>query len=203
MASELFSIKEALQIGWQRFRENAVFLLLLGVGLGILMLFSNTLQQAHPASPSAFALAYLLVVAINAFISFVFVAAALEVHDFGTVAFDDLTRQLPRFGQYLIGYVIFGAALVIGYFLLVIPGIYLTVKLFFYMYLVLDRKMNGIDALKMSYEITTGHFKPLFFFLLALFVINLLGLALFGIGLLVTIPVTSIAAVHVYRKLAP
>ena len=62
--------------------------------------------------------------------------------------------------------------------------------------------MNGIDALKLSYEMTTGHFMELFLFFLSVLVINVIGLLLFGIGLLVTVPITGIAGAYVYRKLA-
>jgi len=202
MAADGYGIAAALLFGWKRFRANAGFLLLLGLGLGIIMLVANTLQKTTLVSPSLFAITYLITLAINAFISFVFVTAALELHDYETVDFDDLTRALPRFAQFFIGYILFGIAVVIGYLLLIIPGIYLSIKLFFYMYLVVDKGINGIDALKMSYNMTTGHFKELFLFLLSLFVINLIGLLLLGFGMLVTIPVTSIAAARIYRKFA-
>ena len=201
MAPDAFNIGEALSFAWQRFKENAVFLLLLGTGLGILSLIANALQNAAFAAPILFAIVYLIVIGINAFASFVMVTACLEVHDYGTIEFDDITKAFPQFIQYLIGYVIFGVAIIIGYLLLIIPGIFLTVKLFLYMYLVVDKKMNGIDALKLSYEMTTGHFMKLFLFFLSVLVINVIGLLLFGIGLLVTVPITGIAGAYVYRKL--
>ena len=202
MAPDAFSIGDAFSFAWQRFKKNAVFLLLLGVGLGILSLIANALQHAIMAAPLLFAVVYLIVIGINAFASFVMVTACLEVHDYGTIEFDDLTKAFPQLIPYLIGYVIFGVAIIIGYLLLIVPGIFLTVKLFLYMYLVVDKKMNGIDALKLSYEMTTGHFMELFLFFLSVLVINVIGLLLFGIGLLVTVPITGIAGAYVYRKLA-
>jgi uncharacterized membrane protein len=202
MAEAHFRTHEAIIFGWRRFKENAGFLLLLGLGLGVLMLIANGLQRAAVGAPPVLSVLYLAVVAVNAFISFAVVAATLEIHDYGEAGIDDVRRQLPVFPQYLVGYVLFGAAIIIGYFLLILPGIYLTVKLFFYMYLVVDRKMNGIDALKTSYEMTAGRFREVFVFLLAIFAINVVGFLLMGIGLLVTIPVTSIAAAHVYRSLS-
>lgn len=202
MIAETFRIGEAISFGWDRFRANAGFLLLLGLVLGFLLLVANGLQRAAVAAPPAFAVVSLLVLAINAFISFVFVTAALEIEKFGSVSLDDLGHHLPRFFQYFIGYLLFFLALMIGYALLIVPGIYLSVKLFFYMFLVVDKKMSGVDALKLSYEMTRGHFGHLLCFLLSLFVINIAGLMLFGIGVLLTVPLTFIAAAYVYRKLA-
>ena len=202
MTPDAFSIGDAFSFAWQQFKKNAVFLLLLGVGLGILSLIANALQHVIMAAPLLFAVVYLIVIGINAFASFVMVTACLEVHDYGTIEFDDLAKAFPQFIPYLIGYVIFGVAIILGYLLLIVPGIFLTVKLFLYMYLVVDKKMNGIDALKLSYEMTTGHFMELFLFFLSVLVINVIGLLLFGIGLLVTVPITGIAGAYVYRKLA-
>ena len=202
MATDTFSIGDALLFGWNKFKDNAVFLLLLGLGLGIATFIANSMQKATIGLPLLFVITYLIIIVINAVVSFIFVTASLELHDYGTIEFDDLTKTFPQFIQYLVGYVIFGVAIVIGFFLLIVPGIFLSVKLFLYMYLVVDKKMNGIDALKLSYEMTTGHFLELFLFLLCVVVLNILGVLLFGLGLLVTIPVTSIATAYVYRKLA-
>ncbi len=202
MPDHAFSIIDALLFGWSRFRDNAVFLLLLGAGLMLLTLIANSLQKAAAPASLSFFMAYLVFLAVNAFTSFVLVAASLELHDFGTIEIGDLAKALPQFLQFLGGYIIFCAVIMAGYMLLIIPGIFLTIKLFLYMYLVVDRKMNAAESLKKSYELTTGHFAELLIFFFSVVVINVLGMLLLGVGMLVSIPVTSIAGAYIYRKLA-
>ncbi len=66
---------------------------------------------------------------------------------------------------------------------------------------IVDKKMKPIDAMKRSYEITTGSFWPIFVFFLVLTAISFVGSIPAGLGLLVVIPVSMIAAAYVYRKL--
>jgi uncharacterized membrane protein len=68
-------------------------------------------------------------------------------------------------------------------------------------YLVVDKKMGPIEALKESKKLTEGKRMQLFYFVLAILGINLLGTLALGIGLFVSIPVSMLAMVHVYHTL--
>jgi uncharacterized membrane protein len=89
-----------------------------------------------------------------------------------------------------------------GLILLIVPGIYLGLKYQFFSYLIVDKELGVLDSLKESSQITQGVKWQLFGFSLALIGINILGALAFGIGLLVTIPLTVVAHVFVYRKLS-
>ena len=62
--------------------------------------------------------------------------------------------------------------------------------------------MNAVDAIGASWNATKGNGFTLFLFILAALVLNFFGLLALGIGLLVTVPWTTIAFVHAYRALA-
>ncbi len=75
----------------------------------------------------------------------------------------------------------------VGFILIIIPGIIFACKLAFVPYLVVDRKMDAILAIKTSWNLTHGHAMKIFFMaVLALFV-GLLGLILVGVGLILSI----------------
>ena len=85
--------------------------------------------------------------------------------------------------------------------MLIVPGIIFTLMFLFTTFIVVDRELGPIEAMKDSHRITRGHKWPLLGFLVLLMLINLAGLMALVVGLLVTIPVTSLAFTHAYRVL--
>ena len=61
---------------------------------------------------------------------------------------------LPLFGTNLLT----GLIVLVGYLLLIIPGIILTVKYAFTQYIVIDENLSGLAALKRSQELVKGKF---------------------------------------------
>lgn len=78
---------------------------------------------------------------------------------------------------------------------------YILTRLQFYVYLVADKELGGRESLRRSWTMTRGHMIMLIVFGIVLALINLLGLLLLGIGLIWTLPTTSLAMAYVYRKL--
>ena len=86
--------------------------------------------------------------------------------------------------------------------LTLIPGIYLGVRMKFFPYVVIENENASIlDLIKMTYKLSAHHFLPIFLFLIAATLLNILGVMFFFVGILVTIPVTVLASAHMYNKL--
>ena len=98
--------------------------------------------------------------------------------------------------------IVYGLIVVGGLILLVVPGIYLALRLQFYSYYIIDKNAGSIDSLKMSWKATEGNVINIFLFELLLIGINILGAIALVVGLLVTIPVSVIAVTLLYRKLS-
>lgn len=62
--------------------------------------------------------------------------------------------------------------------------------------------MGPLESLKQSWNATKGETLQLFVFGLLMVGLNIIGALLFGIGLLVTVPITMIAVVYIYKKLS-
>jgi uncharacterized membrane protein len=86
--------------------------------------------------------------------------------------------------------------------LLIVPRIIFALMFMFATFIVIDRELGPINAMNESARIAKGYKWQLFGFTLVLVLINLLGLLALVVGLLVTVPVTSLAFVHVYRVLS-
>lgn len=94
-------------------------------------------------------------------------------------------------------------AVTIGLLLLSVAlAVYVSSMLMFSTYTVVDRAMGPIAALKESIEITKGNRAKIIGLLLALLLLNLVGVLALFVGLLVTVPMTLLAMVHVYRTLS-
>lgn len=87
----------------------------------------------------------------------------------------------------------------IGFFLLIIPGIYLSVAYLFAIPLVLFHKLDFWNGLETSRKLITRQWFGYFALVIVIAVLNMVGMAIFGIGLLVTIPFTSAIVVAAFR----
>ncbi len=85
--------------------------------------------------------------------------------------------------------------------------IYLSLRLMFTVYFIVDQNQNFITAMESSWKVTKGEFLRLFFLWILMFFMGIAGFLLFVIGLLVAIPVIYFAQAVAYeilrQKLAP
>jgi uncharacterized membrane protein len=94
-----------------------------------------------------------------------------------------------------------GILVIVGLILFIIPGIIAILALMFSNYLIVDKGLSFVEAMKKSYRITRPHWMQLFLFLIILVVFNVAGALLLFIGLLISVPVSMLAMAHAYRKL--
>lgn len=89
----------------------------------------------------------------------------------------------------------------IGFFLLIIPGIYLSIAYSMSLILVVDKGMSPWKALETSRKAVTKHWFSLFVLFLAISIINALGTIPLGLGLIWTVPMSIIAYGIAYRNM--
>lgn len=107
-----------------------------------------------------------------------------------------------RFIPYILAVLISSAAIVLGLILFVLPGIFIALRLSMVKLYVVDRNVGPLEAITLSWHATRGQAWQLFGLLLVAILVNLLGALAFGVGLLVTIPLTILAFIDVYEKLS-
>ncbi|WP_372751570.1 hypothetical protein [Labilibaculum sp.] len=74
-----------------------------------------------------------------------------------------------------------------GFVLLVLPGIYLICKMIFVPFLVLDKKVDAIQAVKLSFYMSKGYFWTIFGMAILSFFIFILGLICLIVGVVISI----------------
>ena len=89
----------------------------------------------------------------------------------------------------------------VGLLLMIVPGIYWSLKYTFVPYLVIDKKAGVGEALRISGQMTEGIKWKLLVFLMITMLFNLGGVMLFFVGVLITAPITYLAIAALYVAL--
>lgn len=197
-----FTVKEAILFGWYTYKKNWKFFLIL-----FLMVWGayTILSWVVAAASEQFALIGLPVrIGASALETIIWIGLVKIAIDFAAHKnpdYKDIYTHYKLFWKYLGGVILYSLIVLGGFILLVIPGIYWAVKYHFVLYLVVDRGMGPVEALKKSGKITEGVKMKLLMLGIILTVFNMVGALFFGIGLLITIPISLVAVAHVYKKL--
>lgn len=220
-----FSKAEALKYGLETYKKNPVLLIAI-TALYIVVEFLLS-EPVTEWVVSQFSLPYptwlidssvlILYLAVTSFIWLGIVYILLRLVDGKSARLADLWAKSRLFWKFLVATVVYIIIVGLGFVALIIPGIYLGMKYFFYDYLVVDKELGAVEALKRSGEVSEGHKWNLLVFIIYLGIINvivaspaiwlyveeasLVSVWVAGIGLLVSIPVSYLAIAHVYRQL--
>ena len=92
-------------------------------------------------------------------------------------------------------------SVIIPIILIIIPAVYISVRLQFYNYFLLDEETGIIESIKRSAEISKGYVGELFLLGVVLSIIILVSIIPLGLGVLISIPLSSMATSYVYLKL--
>ena len=196
-ATQPFSSTEALKFGWAKTMANLKPLLIIGA-VGAFFAIVNSAMTGRGGGAS---LLSLVIQVLQLGVMLAFIRAALKLHDGRPLDVGRPGELLADFFPFLLAQVLVGLIVAGGLILLVVPGVIWGLKFGYAGFLVADRKLDPIEALKESSRLTQGRKGQLFVFALLMFGVNLLGAIALGIGLLVTIPTTYIASAYVLRRL--
>lgn len=203
-----FSVREVIGFGWQTFKKRPWLFITVTVLITIVNALVSgafpgvnwTQETGLEASPSHI---------FGSIVGFVFqIFVGMGTITFYIKAHDDVALakladlwQPEKFVNFGLLSLILIVILPIAFILLIIPGIILSLMFQFAPYLVIDKGMGPIEALKESARITNGYKWRLLGFNITLFGVLILGAVCLIVGLLAAIPVTYLAIAHVYRTL--
>lgn len=197
-----FTVGEAIKFGWEKMKKNFWFF----VGLLIII----WLVQVIPTGIANYfkeriAILYVLLI-IGAWIVQIIVKIGtlkitLDIADRGGASLNTLFSSAHLLGKFILGAIVYGLIVIGGLILFIVPGIIWAIKYQFFSYLIVDKNMGPLEAIKKSGEITSGNKGKLFSLAILFFLINIAGAICFVVGLFATIPTTMVAMAYVYRKL--
>ena len=196
-----FSAAACVRFGWQTFKKRGWFF----VGVTALMMVASWAIGALAAvfgnqgTPS-FA-GTIVNMGLSTLLSMGFVAVMLHAHDAVESADVKSLWHPQAFWKFLVAELLTSTIVVIGFVLLIVPGLIAVMTLIFVPYIVIDKEPNPIEALKESMRITKGSRWEIALLVLMIAGLNILGALAILVGLLVTVPLTTLALVHAYRTL--
>lgn len=179
----------AFSFGWRTMKKYFLdlFLIVLIVGAVLIPVGMIDSLDGHDTPGGVFlrifSVAYLLLLfaPIDFGASWIFLKATrgekFEVKDMFTIFESDYLNVVLAS---LLQYAIIG----IGLVLFLVPGIVFACRLAFVRYLVVDRKMDPVTAVKESWRMTRGHAGEIFLMGLLCVPIIVVGLVCFGVGVI-------------------
>lgn len=196
-----FKISSVVKTSWKITFTQIWVLVGLAIGYtilsGILSVFSSPAQ--------GYTAGVIIINIINILIGCIFTLGytknMFQTLDGEEPQFSAYGSQSRKLFTYLVANIIYAVIVVIGTILLIIPGIYLALRLQFYTALIVEEDAGIIESLKRSWEITRGQTWRLFLLSLVQIGFFLGGLILLLVGLFVAIPVVLMTYCETYRKL--
>ena len=192
MSTHNFTVKETFKEGWDLTLKHGWFLLCVFVAVGVIM--------------SAVAAIPFFAMIVNTFVGVIITTLSLRIASGYTPTYKDLLTNLEEYKvvwHYFLVSLLYSVVVIVGLVAFILPGIYLATRLQFYKFIVIEHPDMGIvDIFKLSNTYSIGHFWQLFAFLILIIMLNIVGALFFGVGLLITVPLTLIANAVIYKKLA-
>jgi uncharacterized membrane protein len=193
----MFSLKESFRIGWEKFKAN------LGISIlsTLLILILSSVGYKEENFHIGTILLAIVIMVIALIVRIGYTKIFLRINDGESPKFADIFKEYKIFWRFLGVSILMPLTVLGGLILLIIPGIFWAIRFSFAQMIVVDTKMGPVAAMKESYTITKGNFWKLLGFYIVMGLLNLAGLLLFGVGLLLTIPLSTLASIYVYREL--
>jgi uncharacterized membrane protein len=197
-----FSKKEAIKFGWEKTKENFFFFILVMIIFVILSSFPSFFKKYFAKTPPLSFIFGISDLVLSPILTLGLIKITLKIYEGVKPQILDLFSQYRLFFRYLLASILYSIISFLGLLLFILPGIFLGIRLGLFSYLIVDQKKGAFESLKESWKITKGETFNLFLFYLLCAGVSFLGILTFLVGLLVTVPITSLAETFVFKKLA-
>ncbi len=193
MSGNKFSKADAIKFGWETTTGN-IGLLVLGwvifIAIGMMPVF---------ASDSWVVMVVAWVFDAVVWMGLIRMTLRFVDGDKGELA--DLFSTFPLLLKFLVASITVGVVVMVGFCLLVIPGIYWSIRLYMFPWVLVDKDVGPFEAMRQSWEMTRGSCWNFFLLALLLGAVNILGMMALLVGLLITVPLSIVAIGYAYRRL--
>ena len=198
MTNKIFSIVAVLKEGWELTKNNIAFLVIYQIIWFIAAYIFLGSEWKWTMAPLLVVGWIILILGKMGLFNSVLLLTKGE-----KPSFDQFYQNWPHFISWVVASILVGLMFFIGLILFIVPGFYVLARFGLFPFFILDKHLGPIEAIRQASQATEG---PrirwqLFLLFLTIIVLNLLGLFIFGVGLLITVPVTSLALAIVYRQL--
>ncbi len=189
--------------GWRQLWKYFLELLLITIIAGLISLPTGISEvQDNWIVPvlGLFTVAYTIL--IEGPIGFGVSFASLKAARGDKLEIKDMFEAFRNYLNAVFASLLVGVIIVFGLVLLIVPGIIFACKLAFTPYLVVDRKMEAIEAVKTSWRMTDGYAWDVFLIGLLAIPIGIAGLLALGVGVIVSVMWVGLAFASLYHAVS-
>lgn len=194
-----FTISEVVKTSWDYLKQQIWVLVGLLIGYTILSFLLSSMFS--PTSVVLFIVGSVISVVISSIFYLGYYKNLFQTIDNLEPQFSAYGQQASKFLTYFITSIILGIAVSIGFFLLVVPGIYLVLRLQFFACFIVEEDAGIVDSIKRSWAITEGRVMFLFLLFLAQLAIAIVGFLLLVVGIFVATPLIYMIQCYTFRLL--
>jgi len=196
-------IQAIYKYSYRQFKKYASFLIGITVTYYVLAvvprIFFYFQTPEEPTTQSQ--LSSLVLTLVQLYLGLGFTRVVLLLLDDKFAEVSDMFNGFRMFISYFVASFLYGMGVLAGLFLLVLPGIYVAIRFQFYPYYIIEHGDSGIIALQKSFYATKHLTLDLFLFGITVVAANALGMLAFGIGIIFTYPITTMATAIIYKGL--
>ena len=206
--SSALTVGDAIGYGWARFKANpwpwvgAVVLAVVIQGVVSSLFGTRSAFRLDTYGQSLWTFSWIIGSLLTTVVGYLINAALVRG------ALDEVDGRRPGLGAFfrftnvgnvILASIVVGVLTAIGFILFVIPGVIVAFLSWWTLQFVIDRDEQAVEGIRSSFRAISSHAGTLFLLALALVGINILGAIPFGLGLLITIPLSTIASTYAYR----
>ncbi|MBT3233030.1 MAG: hypothetical protein HN356_09455 [Calditrichaeota bacterium] len=206
---EIPSVAASFEKAWKLLWSNIGILLLTWIvvsaialaGQLIFTLLSTTPAYGEPLywQLASFVFSVLIIGPLEAGILFVMIRISRGQNARVRDAFEGFNH----YGSVILLTILFMVILFGGFLLLIVPGIFFMIRLYFAPFLLIEKRMGAIDAIKGSWELTKGRFGQMLLLIIISIPVIIGGLLALLVGLIPAAFWVSLAFTVFYSQLTP
>ncbi|MCH2177312.1 MAG: hypothetical protein MK106_00780 [Mariniblastus sp.] len=213
-----FEIGTVIRYGWEDFKSNTgiliaafvimtvVMVVIVGgfeaLGYAILALLQKNAQLDITGQVLLSIIRGVAQLIVQVFLQLGLIALTLKLIRRQRPEISDLFSQISKFWSGLLASLTVTVLVMIGFCLLIIPGIIFALASFLVMWFIVDQDMTAMQAIKASFAATRGSRWNLFLFGWVGFLMAIAALLTCCIGYIVLIPLLSVASGYIYVALS-
>lgn len=197
------SIRQTFNFAWPIFKKRfGLFTAVLLTIFGAWVALEITVIAGQRLGIVLWAAAHFAFLVFVAGLEVGFLQICLALCDGREATFADIFAHLALGPKFLAGQILYLLVVAIGLLLLVVPGVYLGVRYSVFGFCLVGGETNLARCFQQSAILSTGAKLYLLRILVVLFVLNVLGASLLGLGLLITVPLSVLMLTAAYQQLS-
>jgi len=198
---------------------------LVGFFLAALIGLAQLSSRVSPSNISLFLILSLVLITITSVLKIGMINISLKAKKGRNFGYGDFLQKSHLFFRLIIGIIIYSLIIilpvylllllgssiqgvvgsfliVLGYFSIFFPGLFLALRMFLFDYFIVDKEISPISSLKESFKVTKGSGSKIFLFLLLLIsIFSIISTAFLILGIVLALSIFYLSKAFIYKEL--